>query len=95
MSSNNGTDRIYFALQVASISLIWIFVLAIATWIFNLLLMAIKLNDMPNASVGISLVVIPIFVILASTLTYVFVGLRKYANDPIESGTRKSGGDPK
>lgn len=95
MSSNNGSDRIYFALQVMSISLIWLFVFGIAIWIFNLLFMAIKLNDMPNASVVISLVVIPIFVILAGTLTYVFVGLRKYANDPNESGTSKSGGAPK
>lgn len=95
MSSNNGTDRIYFALQVMSISLIWLFVLGIAVWIFNLLFIAIKLNDMPNASVGISLVVIPIFIILASTLTYVFVGLRKYANDPTGSETSKSGSAPK
>ncbi len=94
MRPNNGTDRIIFALQVGSISLIWIFVIAITAWIFNLLSTAIKLDDMPNASVGISLVVIPIFLILASTLTYVFLGLRKYANDPVEGETGKSGGAP-
>lgn len=95
MTSDNGTDRIIFALQILSISLIWLFVSAIALWIFNLLFVAIKLNDTPNASVAISLVVIPIFVILAGTLTYVFVGLQRYANDPVESGAGDKGDEPK
>ncbi len=95
MTSHNNTDRIIFVLQVMSISLIWLFVSGIGLWIFNLLFTAIKLNDKPNASVAISLVVIPIFVILAGTLTYVFVGLRRYANDPLETGTDEIGEHPK
>lgn len=95
MTSNNNTNRVILNLQIASISLIWIFVAGIAAWIMNLLFIAIELNDTPNGSVGISLVVIPIFVILAGTLTYVFVGLRRYANDPVEGGVGDKGEQPK
>jgi len=38
---------------------------------------SIALQDAIDASVGISILVIPIFVTLASILTYVFVGLHK------------------
>ncbi len=70
-----------YLFQVLSISLIWVFVTGITVWILNLIVTAINLNDMPNASVGISLVVIPIFIALASILTYVFVGLQRHAED--------------
>ena len=63
--------------QVLSISLIWIFVIAIAIWIINLLLVAIEHNDVPGASIGISIIAIPVFFALASILTYVFIGLHK------------------
>lgn len=65
--------------QVASISMIWVFVLGIAVWIFNLLRLSIQLNDAPGASVGISLIAIPVFVTLAGVLTYVFIGLQREA----------------
>ncbi|MCK5470236.1 MAG: hypothetical protein KAI99_17055 [Cyclobacteriaceae bacterium] len=60
-----------------SISLIWIFVIAIAVWIINLLLVSIELKDVPGASIGISIIAIPVFFTLASILTYVFIGLHK------------------
>ena len=71
------TSRLIFYAQVASISLIWIFVSGVTWWILTLIRVAIKLQDMPDASVGISIVVIPIFIMLASTLTYVFIGLQR------------------
>jgi amino acid transporter len=67
---------IYIA-QVLSILLIWIFVIAIAIWIINLLLVSIELKDVPGASIGISIIAIPVFFALASILTYVFIGLHK------------------
>lgn len=67
---------IYIA-QVLSILLIWVFVIAIAIWIINLLLVSIELKDVPGASIGISIIAIPVFFILASVLTYVFIGLQK------------------
>lgn len=64
-------------LQVLSISLIWVLFTGIAVWILNLIKESLRLNDAPDASVGISLVAIPVFFILAAVLTYVFVGLRR------------------
>ncbi len=62
--------------QVASISMIWVFVLAITLWILNLLRLSAELDDALGATVGISLVAIPVFVTLAGVLTYVFIGLQ-------------------
>ncbi|MFQ5752863.1 MAG: hypothetical protein ACE5HI_12780 [bacterium] len=66
-----------FFLQVASVAIHWVFVVVIATWIFNLIKVAHKLSDAFDASLAISIVAIPVFVILAAILTYVFVGLQK------------------
>lgn len=81
MEQKEKTSRLIFYTQVASISLIWIFVAGVTWWILTLINVAIKLQDMPDASVGISIVVIPIFIMLASTLTYVFVGLQRNQED--------------
>jgi len=70
-------DKIIFFIQVISISMIWIFVIAISIWIANLISLSVMLNDVPGISLGISIVAIPVFIILASILTYVFVGLHK------------------
>ncbi len=64
-------------LQIVSISLIWVLFTGIAVWIVTLIKESLKLHDAPDASVGISIVAIPVFFTLASILTYVFVGLRK------------------
>ncbi|GAB4366474.1 MAG: hypothetical protein Kow00128_09990 [Deltaproteobacteria bacterium] len=70
-------------LQILSISLIWLLFTGIAVWIYTLIRESLRLQDAPDASVGISLVAIPIFFLLASVLTYVFIGLRKGRNrDP-------------
>jgi cytosine/uracil/thiamine/allantoin permease len=65
------------ALQILSISLIWVLFIGIAVWIVNLIKESLKLHDAPDASVGISIVAIPVFFTLASILTYVFIGLRR------------------
>ncbi len=69
--------KIIFAAQLISLSLIWIFVIAIALWILNLISLSIELDDAPGASIGISLIAIPVFFTLASLLTYAFIGLKK------------------
>lgn len=75
--SNKRKNDLIFTAQVISMSLIWLFVISISIWIFHLLFLSIKLNDVPGASVGISLVAVPVFWTLACILTYVFVGLRR------------------
>ena len=74
---NPGQKNVIYLAQFASIALIWVFVIGVAVWIINLLLVSIELNDAPGASIGISIVAIPVFITLASILTYVFIGLYK------------------
>lgn len=75
--ANSILDKIIFLAQIVSVSLIWIFVFIISAWIVNLILLSIELRDVPGASVGISIVAIPVFITLAGVLTYVFVGLQR------------------
>jgi len=82
-------DRIIFLLQLSSVLFIWVFVIAISLWITNLIILSLELNDAPGASVAISIVAIPVFVILAGILTYVFVGLQKGRNSDISSSEEK------
>lgn len=77
---NTPQAKLIFVVQVMSMLLIWVFVLGIAVWIINLILLSIDLNDMPGASVAISVIAIPVFFTLASVLTYVFIGLQKENN---------------
>ena len=65
------------SLQILSISLIWLLFTGIAVWIVNLIVVSLKHHDAPDASVAISIIAIPVFFLLASVLTYVFIGLRK------------------
>jgi len=71
------TPRWVFALQILSVAMIWVFVIAISTWILHLLQLSRKLDDIPHASLAISMLAIPVFLLGASVLTYVFVGLRQ------------------
>lgn len=66
-------------MQVISLMGIWIFVLAIGSWIIRLIRVANRLQDAETASVAISLVAIPVFLTGASVLTYVFLGLQRGA----------------
>ncbi len=79
MKANNKIyfSRPIFMAQVISILLIWLLVMGIALWIGNLIYLSIDLKDSVSASVGISIVAIPVFFTLASILTYVFIGLHK------------------
>jgi len=74
---NRSRDRLIFLAQIVSVSLIWVFVIGITVWIINLIRLSLELHDVPGASVGISIVAIPVFITLAAVLTYVFVGLQK------------------
>ena len=77
MIEEHKTTKTIFIFQIISISLIWMFVFGITWWILRLLTTSINLRDSIDASVGISILVIPIFITLASILTYVFIGLQR------------------
>jgi len=81
----NKTIRL---LQIASITYIWIFVLAIDIWILSLLQVAHKLKDALNASVAIGIIAIPLFLTIAGILTYVYVGLQKKPDTMVKGKTR-------
>ena len=68
-------------MQIASLIYIWIFVIAVDSWIISLLRVAQELDDALNASVAIGIIAIPLFLIIASILTYVFVGLQKHRTE--------------
>ena len=76
-------------LQIASIVYIWIFVLAVDIWILSLLQVANKLNDSLNASVAIGIIAIPLFLMIASILTYVYIGLQR-KTDTLNKGETHS-----
>src|SRR3990172_6760492 len=61
--------------QLAILVLIWIFILGIISWIVGLLRLSLQLGDIPSASIGISLVAIPVFLLLLGVANYVFWGL--------------------
>ncbi len=51
------------------------FILGIVIWIAHLLRTSWRLHDVPSASIGISMVAIPVFLTLLSVIVYVFLGL--------------------
>lgn len=79
MNDSNASrrDKKIFIAQFLSVSLIWVLVTIIVVWIVGLIRLSVELHDVPGASVGISIVAIPIFITLAAVLTYVFIGLQK------------------
>lgn len=77
--------------QLISFLIMWIFVIGINIWIINLISISIELHDVPGVSLGISLIALPVFITLASILTYAYFGFKKkedkVTNNP--SGEKK------
>lgn len=86
---NSTANKAILAAQIFSVLFIWVFVITITLWIINLIVLAVDLNDAPGASVAISIVAIPVFITLASILTYVFVGLHKKTETSISKTEEK------
>ena len=89
-SAEARTPGWIYALQIASVALIWVFVTGISSWILHLNRLSQRLNDVPSATVAISIVAIPVFITVASVLTYVFVGLRRGARQADDVGESAS-----
>ncbi len=56
--------------------------LGIITWIGSLIMLSRKLNDTPSASMGISIVAIPVFLVLLSVFWYVFLSIIRNQEEP-------------
>lgn len=70
------------ALQLLSIVLMWAFLGAVVTWMVNVVSVSRAQGDALTASVGISLVAVPVYTLVASVLTYVFIGLQRGRRGP-------------
>ena len=70
-------SKLVFAIQLCTLLGIWVFSLGISIWIIHLIRLANRLQDAPTGSLAISVVAIPIFLMGASVLTYVFIGLQR------------------
>lgn len=70
--------------QLVSFLLMWVFVIGITIWIINLITISVELNDVPGVSLGISIIAIPVFVTLASILTYAYFGFKKKDNNNLK-----------
>ena len=68
-------DRTVRAIQWAMAGVAVLFIGGIIAWITHLIRTAWRLGDVPSASIGISLVAIPVFLTLLGVILYVFVGL--------------------
>ena len=65
------------ALQLMSIVLMWAFLGGVVTWMLNVVSVSREQGDALTASVGISMVAVPVYTLVASVLTYVYFGLRR------------------
>jgi uncharacterized membrane protein YcjF (UPF0283 family) len=73
----NRFDPVITLLQYGTVAAMWIFSAAITLWVVQLASVAYSLNDAFTASVGITMIALPVFWTLAAILTYTFFGLRR------------------
>ncbi|NIT04169.1 hypothetical protein GTO10_04575 [Candidatus Saccharibacteria bacterium] len=71
----NPSDRLVRILQWIWLSFAFVLVGGIIIWILHLIRAAWTLDDVPSASIGISIVAIPIFLVFMGVVFYVFWGL--------------------
>lgn len=59
-------------------------------WIISLILLSAKLDDVFSASMGVSIVAIPVFLVLLSVFWYVFLGVfRNQDEDPQDGASER------
>ena len=75
-------ERVVRAVQWAMAGAAVLFIAGIITWITHLIRTAWRLKDVPSASIGISLVAIPVFLTLLGVILYVFWGLLGDRSEP-------------
>ncbi len=68
-------EKIVFGFQLAMMTSFVLAIGGIVVWIINLIRLSHELQDVPSASIGISIVAIPVFLTLLGVFLYVFWGL--------------------
>ncbi len=84
---NSMQNKIIAMAQLASFLAMWVFVIGITIWIINLISVSVELHDAPGVSLGISLIAIPVFITLASILTYAYFGFKKKDNSKLKNSS--------
>jgi hypothetical protein len=79
--------KIIATAQLVSFLLMWVFVIGITIWIINLIAISVELHDVPGVSLGISIIAIPVFITLASILTYAYFGFKKKDNNKLTNSS--------
>lgn len=69
--------RVIKLLQYCTVSFMWVFSAAITLWVLQLASVALSLKDAITASMGITLVALPVYWALAAILSYTFFGLQR------------------
>lgn len=75
MNAQKPNQRIVRAFQLGLLGVFWIGAIGIILWIIRLIRLSLDLHDIPSASIGISLVAIPVFILLLGLANYVVLGL--------------------
>lgn len=68
-------EKIVFGFQLAMMASFVLAIGGIVAWIISLIRLSHELQDVPSASIGISIVAIPVFLTLLGVFLYVFWGL--------------------
>ncbi len=68
-------EKIVFGFQLTLLASFVLAVGGIIVWITHLIRLSHELQDVPSASIGISIVAIPVFLALLGIFNYVFWGL--------------------
>lgn len=76
MKGRAPDPRAVRAAQLGVLALFCAFLVGLVVWIAGLIRLSLELRDIPSASIGISLVAIPVFLVLLGVVNYVFWGLR-------------------
>ncbi len=75
MSDQQTSERLVRGCQWAIAGVAVVFIGGIVTWITHLIRTAWHLRDVPSASIGISIVAIPVFLTLLGVIVSTFWGI--------------------
>jgi uncharacterized BrkB/YihY/UPF0761 family membrane protein len=86
-------DRLIRVLQMISIALMWLFAIGVLVFVPWLVFVAARWNDALNWSLTISIIMIPVYLVVAGVLTYVYFGLQHGLPEVDDREAETSSGD--